>query len=123
MPTSARILGLATAAIVLAGGGFAAGRFTAPDHDSTGAHCAEPRKLYRDYADAITPDQDAAEQRTDGRMLANTILQNPGCFSTADRASAQTILDTIDQGVQQDALNDLKDCVADATDEYSWSNC
>lgn len=56
-------------------------------------------------------------------MVANTILQNPACFSTADRASAQTILDTIDQGVQEDALNDLKECLADATDEYSWSDC
>jgi hypothetical protein len=32
---------------------------------------------------------------------------SPDCFSAADRASAQTILDTIDQGVQKDALDDL----------------
>ncbi|MHB9849126.1 hypothetical protein ACSYGO_07780 [Streptomyces krungchingensis] len=73
--------------------------------------------------DAITPDQEVAEKRTYGRILANTILQNPGCFSTGDRAAAQTMLDTIDQGVREEGLNDLKECVEDATDEYPWSNC
>ncbi|MEU6261457.1 hypothetical protein [Streptomyces sp. NPDC047043] len=123
MPSVARILGVIAVVVGLAGGGFAAGRLTAPESDSTASNCAEPRKLYRHYVDAITPDQEVAAKRTNGRILANTILQNPGCFSTADRASAQTILDTIDQGVQEDTLNDLKECVADATDEYSWSDC
>lgn len=83
--------------------------------------------MYREYVDAITPEQEAGLKRTNGRMLANTILQNPDCFSTSDRASAQTILDSINNGVQQDAVDQLRDdmeqCVEDATDEYPWSNC
>ncbi|MGP4090748.1 hypothetical protein [Streptomyces sp. KR55] len=129
MPSPARILGIAVAAALLAGGGFAVGRLTAPEPSSTAADCAEPRRLHQEYIDSISPDVDQPmeEKRTNGRMLANTILQNPGCFSVADRASAQTILDTIDQGVQEDAINDLRsdveECVEDATDAYSWSNC
>jgi hypothetical protein len=127
MPSSVRIVSATAAAIFLAGGGFAVGRLTATDADANPATCEEPRKLYREYVDSISPDQEVEEQRTDGRMLANTILQNPSCFSTTDRAAAQTILDTIDQGVQEDAINDLRssveECVEDATDDYSWSNC
>ncbi|MET8134675.1 hypothetical protein ABZV24_22430 [Streptomyces sp. NPDC005251] len=123
MLSAARTLGIVVAAIALAGGGFAAGRLTAPDASSTASQCSEPRKLYRKYVDAITPEQDVAQKRTNGRMLANVTLQNPDCFSSEDRASAQTILDTIDQGVQQDSINDLKECVDSATDDYSWSNC
>ncbi|MFJ8081978.1 hypothetical protein ACIQ6Y_15340 [Streptomyces sp. NPDC096205] len=129
MPSSARILGIATAALVLAGGGFAVGRLTAPVEESRASQCAEPRQLYRETIDQIDPgtSEQATEVRANGRMIANTILQNPNCFSASDRATAQTILDSINDGVQQDAVNqlreDMEECVADATDEYSWSNC
>ncbi|WP_406369702.1 hypothetical protein OG788_07820 [Streptomyces sp. NBC_00647] len=56
-------------------------------------------------------------------MLANAILQNPDCFSSESRAFAQTTLDTIEQGVQQDSIEGLKECVDSATDDYSWNDC
>lgn len=123
MLSASRTLGIVVAAIALSGGGFAAGRLTAPDSSSTASQCSEPRKLYRKYADAITPEQDVAEKRINGRMLANAILQNPNCFSSTDRASAQTILDAIDQGVQQESINDLEECVDSATDGTFGNSC
>ncbi|MFE4697162.1 hypothetical protein ACFRIC_08730 [Streptomyces sp. NPDC056738] len=110
-------------AIALAGGGFAVGRLTAPDTSASGSQCSEPRKLIQEYGDTIRAEQDAAQKRTAGRTYAHVILQNPECFSSEDRASAQTILDTIDQGAQNDAIEGLKDCVDSATDDNSWSNC
>lgn len=123
MLSAPRILGVTVAALALAGGGFTAGRLTAPDSSSSASQCSEPRKLYRKYVDAITPEQDVAEKRTSGRMLANAILQNPDCFSSESRAFAQTTLDTIEQGVQQDSIEGLKECVDSATDDYSWNDC
>jgi hypothetical protein len=123
-----RIFCIAAAAVLLAGAGFAAGRLTAPDAEARTSQCAESRTLYREELDKINTDQqETADMRTSGRTLANTILQNPSCFSASERASAQTLLDTIDEGAQQDAINELRDdmeqCVEDATDDYSWSNC
>ncbi|MGC9536535.1 hypothetical protein [Streptomyces sp. UG1] len=129
MASAVRILGITAAAVLLTGGGFAAGRLTAPDPDTTAAGCAEPRKLYQEYLDGASSGGDGPveEKRTNGRLLANMVLQNPGCFSTTQLAYAQTFLDTIDQGVQQDTVNDLRndmeECVEAATDDYSWSNC
>lgn len=128
MPSAVRVLGLAAAAVILAGGGFAAGRLTAPDSEAGASQCADPHKLFRETIDKIEPgDEATAETRSNGRMLANTILQNPDCFDASERASAQTILDSINDGVQQDAVNGLRDdmeqCVENATDDYSWSDC
>ncbi|MDX2933042.1 hypothetical protein [Streptomyces ipomoeae] len=123
MPPAARILGVTAAAVLLTGGGFAAGRLTAPERSTAASNCTEPRELYREYIDSVSPDQAVQEQRANGRMLANAILQDPDCFSASQRAFAQTILDTIDQGLREDAVNNLRKCVEDATDEYSWSNC
>ncbi|MFF7260673.1 hypothetical protein ACFZCL_10365 [Streptomyces sp. NPDC008159] len=127
MTSAARVLGITAAAVLLVGGGFAAGRLTAPATPAKAADCSEPRKLYQNFIDNSSTNQDADQQRYDGRMAANAILQNPDCFTSTDRAAAQTLLDTIDQGVQQDAIDGLRDdmeqCVEDATDAYSWSNC
>ncbi|MFD3929549.1 hypothetical protein [Streptomyces sp. NPDC058614] len=121
--TRIRIFAIAAAGVLLTGGGFAAGRLTAPGGDSSTAECAEPRKVSQEYLDAFTAEQEVAEKRTNGRMVANTILQNPDCFGASERASAQTILDNIDQGVQEDAFNDLQKCVDDATDDFPLNSC
>ncbi|GHH83816.1 hypothetical protein [Streptomyces capitiformicae] len=127
MAPQARILGIAAAVIFLVGGGFAAGRLTAPQSPANAAACSEPRKVYQEFIDNNSKNQEVEQQRYRGRMAANTILQNPDCFSSSDRAAAQTLLDMIEQGVQQDAVdglrNDVEQCIEDATDQYSWSNC
>ncbi|KOV68699.1 hypothetical protein ADL00_12530 [Streptomyces sp. AS58] len=129
MPSVVRILAAAAAAMLLAGGGFAAGRLTAPEPESIASDCAESRKLHQQYSDSFTSrdSQSVEEKRIDGQMLANTILQNVRCFGPSDRAFAQTLLDTISQSEQQDAVNslrsDMEECVEDATDEYAWSSC
>ncbi|MGW3913166.1 hypothetical protein ACWEBX_16865 [Streptomyces sp. NPDC005070] len=123
MLSPARILGATAAAVALAGGGFAAGRLTAPDASSTASQCTEPRDLLRRYADAINADQDLAKNRTNGRTYAHVILQNPDCFGAEERASAQTILDTIGQGAPQDSTDGLEECFAGATDGTLGNDC
>ncbi|MEU5195248.1 hypothetical protein AB0G86_14500 [Streptomyces scabiei] len=127
MPTAVRILSATAVAIFLVGGGFAAGRLTAPNPRAGASDCSEPRKVYEEFIDNSSKNQEVEQQRYRGRMAANMILQNPDCFSSSDRAAAQTLLDMIEQGVQQDAVNGLRDdveqCIEDATDQYSWSDC
>lgn len=127
MPTAVRILSTTAVAIFLVGGGFAAGRLTAPDPSAGASGCSEPRKAYQEFIDNSSKNQEVEQQRYRGRMAANMILQNPDCFSSSKRAAAQTILDMIEQGVQQDAVNglrdDVKQCIEDATDQYPLGNC
>ncbi|MBZ3900567.1 hypothetical protein [Streptomyces griseiscabiei] len=127
MAPEVRIFSIAVAVIFLAGGGFAAGRLTAPEAPASTVDCSEPRKLSEEFINNSSKNQEAEQQRYEGRMAANAILQTPDCFSSTDRAAAQTLLDTIEQGVQQDAIDglrsDTEECVEDATDAYSWSDC
>jgi hypothetical protein len=51
------------------------------------------------------------------------ILQNQDCFSVEERATAQSIIDTQDQAAADNLAEDIRQCVEDATDDYSWSTC
>lgn len=98
MPSALRTLSAVGAALAIAASSYTAGRLTAPDPVTSAPSCTEPRQVYRRYIGSITPEQEMAERKLNGRMLANTVLQNPNCFDASQRAMAQTILDTIDQG-------------------------
>ncbi|MEU5365060.1 hypothetical protein ABZ354_16555 [Streptomyces sp. NPDC005925] len=87
------ILCFVLAAVVLALGGFLAGRAST----TGGEDCAELRKLTshkQREADALNgPDGDRTEWLISLRTHAYLIKQNPGCFTAEDRAKAQATLD------------------------------
>lgn len=125
MPTALRITGSALVLVLLLGGSFLAGRWTAPDRESTESGCQDARATVTQAlgaaqdARAVTPDAGQSEART----AAHAILQNETCFDAQMRATAQSFLDTQDQQQMDQLKDDVRQCVEDATDSYSWSNC
>lgn len=131
MTATGRII---TAAALLAAvaASFVAGRLTAPDDKgrvAAAAACEDIRQssglAFRNAAREL--DADPAMAHADARTGANLILQNRDCFSADDRAQAQTVLDQVENHVDQQQLqrlrDDVQDCVDAETDEYSWSTC
>ncbi|GAB2967489.1 hypothetical protein GCM10023080_032660 [Streptomyces pseudoechinosporeus] len=103
MSSVTRTIGTIAVAALLVGGGFAAGRLTAPELDTTTSDCEDARGQYQEFKDNPAPaGQDVDETRLNSRMIAHTVLESTDCFSASDRAYAQTVLDMIDQGIQQD---------------------
>lgn len=75
-------------AFVVACGGFALGRLTAPQSDDR-AGCEDARRLYTDSMGQSNSSK--AEFFTS--LAAHAVLQNSRCFSATERASAQVYLD------------------------------
>lgn len=125
MPTALRTTGAALAIALLLGGSFLAGRLTAPDRESADSGCRDARATVTQSlgeaqnARAATPDGGQAE----ARKAAHAILQNAKCFDADMRATAQSVIDSQDQGQMNQLKEDVRQCVEDATDDYSWSTC
>lgn len=87
-------------AIVLFVAGVAVGRVSTtgsstPAPAPTAASCADVTKSFSDFLNsATTAPKSSDEGRRNARMAMQVIVQNPTCFSTAERAAAQELLDT-----------------------------
>lgn len=129
MTTTGRAI-VAAALLAAVAAGFAAGRLTAPGNGQTAATACDgirqsSARAFRSAAREL--DTDPATAQADARTAANLVLQNRDCFSADDRAQAQTVLDQVDDQVDQQQLqrlrDDVQDCVDAETDDYSWSTC
>ncbi|WP_455360006.1 hypothetical protein [Streptomyces sp. SYSU K21746] len=125
MPSVIRVVSVAAAATLLVGGGFLAGRMTGPAGEPANSACKEAQQVVAQALDDVqqAPEYDEAGKQQNVRLAANAILQNPQCFSAADRATAQSAVDGLDQQELDRWKEDFQQCVDDATDDYSWSNC
>lgn len=85
----------AGAACLLARGGFAAGRLTAPGSDSGTATCEDARTTLHDAVhEAQSYQDDQSDQARQSAVVAsNVVVQNPQCFDAKTRATVQVLLD------------------------------
>ncbi|MFI2367287.1 hypothetical protein [Streptomyces sp. NPDC018833] len=125
MPAAIRATYLSFAALLLVGGGFIAGRTTAPSPHDAGAECKDARQMVTaSLTEAkAAHDAEAGTGQEEARLAAYAILQNPGCFDAKTRATAQSVIDSQDQAAMSGLTDEIRQCVEDATDDYSWSNC
>lgn len=129
-----RAILLATGAAVLAAAvGLVVGRETAPAGAGGGqATCASVEESMRgvveqplatpsaNSANAAYEEQLARSQRAS--VVANLILQNPGCFDPAVRAQAQTAKDQLAAGADARAFSDAVARAARCVDPDRWSS-
>ncbi|WP_329118990.1 hypothetical protein [Streptomyces sp. NBC_01465] len=92
------IVSFVLAAVVLAAGGFLAGRASAPDGDAKAVEdCSKLQRLASDKhreAEALSSLEDQQDEWLDGiRTYGYLVKQNPDCFPAEDRAKAQATLD------------------------------
>lgn len=108
----------AIVALAAAGGGFAAGRATAPDESQAAKNACTSTLADFHAAMKASEEANANGTTTPGQEQAliatNIVLQNPTCFSAKDRASVQT-------WKEQGQSADLRDAICDASDESWWS--
>ncbi|MFF1843031.1 hypothetical protein ACFVW9_14960 [Streptomyces sp. NPDC058217] len=108
--------GAAVLVIVAAAGGFYAGHSTSPS-DSTADECSTARASeQRAVAAMNAASPNSPEHTLNWRTGLNIVLQNPGCYSAEDRASAQAILDQAASA--QQATEARSQC--EATAEHWW---
>lgn len=106
-----RVAALVGVLLLAAGGGFAAGRATAPHpSDTTEAVCTEAMDAFLSHTEEGDSDDDL-------RIGAQVVVQNPRCFEVETRARARDFLDRSGQegGVQAE-LDELRAC-AEADDD------
>jgi len=107
-------------------GGFLLGHATAAGDDgSTAMQCAEVKQtlatLSKEKEAAITePSQ--ADQTQQTLTVMNIVLQNPDCFSTETRATAQTAKDQIETNANNAAVWGAADKIAGCAAGTSF-NC
>ncbi|MER6329242.1 hypothetical protein ABT298_07870 [Streptomyces sp. NPDC001034] len=126
-PQGYLLVAMLAAALILIGIGVVIGRMTADSGDNQAIGCAEVRRASEADKATIVQKKQEMDQATDSqaqavwldttRHLMTIVVQNPECFSAADRATAQTTLDTLKQNADQQAL-----CAAVGTGPW-WDPC
>ncbi|MFE7216257.1 hypothetical protein ACFY0A_37045 [Streptomyces sp. NPDC001698] len=120
------LVAMLVAALILIGFGVVIGRMTADNDASQATGCTEVSKAAA--SDQATIAEKEPERETDSkaqavwldtqRHLATAIVQNPECFSAANRATAQIALDALKQNEDQQALRNAVDA-----DCPWWKRC
>ncbi|GAB2946441.1 hypothetical protein [Streptomyces heilongjiangensis] len=124
-PQGYLLVAMLIAALMLIGAGVVIGRMTADSDDNQAGECAEARRTSEadmatidqrkremdqatsdssPYYSSVSVDEARAAWLDTTRHLMTIIVQNPKCFSAADRATAQTTLDALKQNADQQAL-------------------
>lgn len=108
-----RVAVVAAGALLLAGGGFIAGRETAPARADGDTACTSAmstaNRLVQEGKDAPGDEEQAVKDQRQA-TLVNVVLQNPGCFDAETRAQAQTTKDSMAAQANSDAAARAGEC-------------